>query len=305
MHLAPRVFLTACFAALASTCLANTPKDRRISVVNQCTFPVWPALFTSVGPRPSHETGWKAAPGSSVTFTVKEGWGGRIWGRTGCDFSDSSKPDYEQCETGGCVGGLRCDPDRGTGVPPVTLAEFNLQSAVDNYDTSLVDGNNLAIALTNSADCPLSNCPYNLLKVCPEELQKKNVKGKVVGCLTACSKWGNEEYCCSGAHSTPETCPASGVKYYDFWKRAAPLAYAFAYDEASGTALFTCTKQADWTITFCPDASLFATTALLPNGTTITQGKGLELFPTYSPKKVRRVSVRGHNKAEVAAGSGH
>ena len=31
-----------------------------------------------------------------------------------------------------------------------------------------------------------------------------------------------------------------------------PNSYAYAYDESSGTALWTCDKAADYTITFCP-----------------------------------------------------
>ncbi|GAA5934860.1 hypothetical protein JCM3775_001659 [Rhodotorula graminis] len=257
---------------------AGAKKNRKITVTNQCTFTVWPGIFTSVGPLPSQETGWEAKSGTSLTFEVEESWGGRVWPRTGCDFSDTSKPDYDQCETGGCIGGLQCNATTGTGRLPVTLAEFNIQTEVDHYDTSNVDGNNIALAITNSADCPLSNCPYDLRKACPDDLQRKNAAGDVVGCLTACGAWeDNEEYCCKGAHATPETCPTSGVKYYDWWKKACPIAYAYAYDEASGTALFTCSKQVDWIITFCPDSSLFETTATLPNGTTITQGGDFEL----------------------------
>lgn len=32
--------------------------------------------------------------------------------RTGCDFT-KDVPDYQQCDTGGCNGGLECDPDTG------------------------------------------------------------------------------------------------------------------------------------------------------------------------------------------------
>ena len=82
--------------------------------------------------------------------------------------------------------------------------------------------------------------------------------------------------CCSGSHNTPDTCPPSGellninsfykalnfvcfysnagVSFYSYFKSNCPNAYAYAYDESSGTALWTCdsTKKADYTLTFCP-----------------------------------------------------
>lgn len=61
------------------------------------------------------------------------------------------------------------------------------------------------MAVTNDADCPLSNCPYDLNDSCPDDLQYKNAEGKVVGCLTDCgAHQQNEEYCCFGAHQLPE-----------------------------------------------------------------------------------------------------
>ncbi|GAA6008576.1 hypothetical protein JCM10207_007164 [Rhodosporidiobolus poonsookiae] len=247
-------------------------KNRKITVANKCDYTIWPGLFTSVGPKPSQATGWEAAAGSSIEFEVEETWGGRIWPRTNCDFT-SDQPDYAQCETGGCKGGLECDPDAGTGVLPCTLA-FNIQENVDNYDTSNVD--NVPLAITNSASCPLSNCPYDLNTICPDELQYKNDAGEVVGCLTDCGADGsNEEYCCSGAHSTPATCPSSAIPNYGWWKKNCPIAYAYAYDESSETALFTCTDRVDYTITFCPTSDLFSTTATLQNGTVVTQGQDM------------------------------
>ncbi|GAA5840899.1 hypothetical protein JCM9279_001254 [Rhodotorula babjevae] len=289
--------LVALWSILLALANAQTKKNRKITVANQCTFTVWPGLFTSVGPLPSQDTGWEAKSGTSLTFEVEESWGGRVWPRTGCDFSDTSKPDYDQCETGGCIGGLQCNATTGTGRLPVTLAEFNIQTEVDHYDTSNVDGYNVGLSITNSADCPLSNCPYDLLAACPDDLKRKNAAGDVVGCLTACGAWeDNEEYCCKGAHATPETCPSSNIIHYDWWKDACPIAYAYAYDESSGTALFTCTKQVDWTITFCPDASLFDTSVTLPNGTTVTQGGEYKLFDT--------VKITGESGGDSGGGSG-
>jgi hypothetical protein len=39
-----------------------------------------------------------------------------------------------------------------------------------------------------------------------------------------------------------------------YFKTNCPNAYAYAYDEASQSALFTCpsSKNADYTVTFCP-----------------------------------------------------
>ncbi|GAA5840328.1 hypothetical protein JCM5353_002785 [Sporobolomyces roseus] len=130
--------LTGVLLSLGLTLDGAYAKNRVITVVNNCDYTVWPAIFKSVGPMPKQKTGWEAKPGSKVGFEVEESWGGRVWGRTGCDFT-KDVPDYQMCETGGCNGGLECDPDTGTGVLPVTLAEFNIQTEVDHYDTSNVD----------------------------------------------------------------------------------------------------------------------------------------------------------------------
>ena len=60
--------------------------------------------------------------------------------------------------------------------------------------------------------------------------------------------------CCSGSYSLPAACPPSGVAFYSFYKDNCPNAYAYAYDEGSGTALWTCDSglRADYTLTFCP-----------------------------------------------------
>jgi hypothetical protein len=77
------------------------------------------------GSIPDQATGWEASPGSEVSFAVGDNWkAGRIWGRTECDFSGSDGK--TACVTGSCNGGLECDPTNGTGVDPVTLAEWTL-----------------------------------------------------------------------------------------------------------------------------------------------------------------------------------
>lgn len=41
------------------------------------------------------------------------------------------------------------------------------------------------------------------------------------------------------------------VQFYDYFKKNCPTSYAYAYDESSGTALYTCDAnlKADYTVT--------------------------------------------------------
>ncbi|KIY66846.1 Osmotin, thaumatin-like protein, partial [Cylindrobasidium torrendii FP15055 ss-10] len=109
--------------------LVTSAYARKFTVTNNCEYTVWPAMYTdpNVGPSvPDHVTGWEAAAGSTEEFEVPDDWkAGRIWGRTECDFSTNPGP--TSCVTGGCNGGLECDPNTGTGVPPVTVAEWTLE----------------------------------------------------------------------------------------------------------------------------------------------------------------------------------
>ena len=158
--------------------------------------------------------------------------------------------------TGGCDGGLECDPETGTPSGPVTVAEWSLSSdRQDFYDVSVIDGFNLPILVDNSGGCGTVSCPVDLTKSCaspfpvydqanavpregPPELQgPTDANGTVVGCNSSCevdsdpSEWsslqvsllgltkpaGNSPNCCTGDHATPSTCPASGVKDYAFF----------------------------------------------------------------------------------------
>lgn len=83
----------------------------------------------------------------------------------------------------------------------------------------------------------------------------------------------NSPNCCSGSFDTAAMCPPSGVEFYDFfstcdlslfWSLSSsrydpaegncPNSYAYAFDESSNTALWTCDSNlnADYTLTFCP-----------------------------------------------------
>lgn len=245
-------------AAAVSPALART-----FTVKNNCPYTIWPAHFTdlNVAPNvPNHPTGWEQKAGASVSFFVPNNWkAGRLWARTDCDFNISAPP--LQCSTGGCNGGLRCDPRTGTGVPPVTVAEWTFQGDgnQDFYDVSLVDGFNIPMKIDISpAQCADPACNVNLNPACPNEL-KHVVNGQVKGCKSACfanldGNQANSPNCCSGQYGLPGTCPPSGVQFYDFFKSRCPTSYAYAYDESSETALWTCDSglNPDYTITFCP-----------------------------------------------------
>jgi len=238
---------------------------RTFTVYNGCPFTIWPALFTdlNVGSAvPDYQTGWEAAAYTSVSFNVPDNWqAGRIWGRRDCDFSTNPGPN--SCIDGGCNGGLQCDPHTGTGVPPATVAEWTLSGDgnLDWYDVSLVDGYNLPMRINNNAGCSVADCPVDLGPNCPSALQGPfDSSGFPVGCKSACyvdslnGNAGNSPNCCSGSYDTAATCPSSGVEDYSYFKSNCPNSYAYAYDESSGTALWTCDSslQADYTLTFCP-----------------------------------------------------
>lgn len=247
------------FSAMTSFALAfaSGAAARQITVYNACPFTVWPALFTDVnagGGIPSQVTGWTLGSYEKTVFTVPENWkAGRIWGRRNCDFS---KPGPTSCLTGGCNGGLVCDPTTGTGVPPATVAEFTFDGTQDNYDVSLVDGADLPMRINPTAGCPVAECPVDLGPNCPTEIKGPfDASGFPLGCKSWCQVSGDPAACCTGSHSGgPDVCPSSGVKYYSYFKTNCPRSYAYAYDEPSGTALFTCptSNHADYTITFCP-----------------------------------------------------
>ncbi|KAF9030345.1 thaumatin-like protein [Hymenopellis radicata] len=213
---------------------------------------------------PAYTTGWEAASYTAVSFSVPDNWkAGRIWARRNCDFS--SNPGPNSCLDGGCNGGLVCDSSTGTGVPPATVAEWTLSGDgnLDWYDISLVDGYNLPARITNNVGCGVPIAPSILARtsdVGPDALKGPfDSSGFPVGCRSACQanldgNQADSANCCSGSHSTADTCPPSGVAYYSYFKNSCPNSYVYAYDESSGTALWTCdaSLKADYTLTFCP-----------------------------------------------------
>ncbi|KAF8323881.1 Osmotin thaumatin-like protein [Clavulina sp. PMI_390] len=249
-------------SALTALALAAAAEARTFTVYNGCPFTIWPAMFTDLNAGsavPSYTTGWEAAAYTAVSFTVPDNWtAGRIWGRRDCDFTTDPGPN--SCLDGGCNGGLVCDTSTGTGVPPATLAEFTLSASdgLDYYDVSVVDGYNLPLLITPAAGFHTASCPVDLGPDCPAGLQGPyDSTGFPVGCKSDClvsTDPSDSPACCSGSYDTAATCPSSGVPNYSYFKDNCPDSYVYAYDESSGTALWTgaSSDESDYTVTFCP-----------------------------------------------------
>ncbi|KAF8263475.1 Osmotin thaumatin-like protein [Lactarius quietus] len=252
--------------ALAQLLPGATAQQRRFTVVNTCPFTIW-HIFTDLTVAqnvPAFPTGWESPPATSVQFNVPDNWkSGRIWGRRDCNFS-STTIGPSACLDGGCNGGLECDFHTGTGVPPATVAEWTLQGSgnLDYYDVSLVNGYNLPMAIIPAApNCSVASCPVDLGPACPTPLVGPldptgfpvGVRARVMLSLTGLPV-PNSSSCCTGYFNTAATCPTSGVDFYSYFKGNCPNSYAYAFDENSGTALWTCSSSlnSDYTLTFCP-----------------------------------------------------
>lgn len=102
-------------------------------------------------------------------------------------------------------------------------------------------------------DCNAAGCHADLNTICPSELVVKSGSA-TVACMSACAKFNTDEYCCRGAHSTPQTCKSSMWQhnYPATFKKACPDAYSYAYDDTSST--FTChgNPNTNYDVVFCP-----------------------------------------------------
>jgi hypothetical protein len=227
---------------LAVTGVAARASAASFTVVNNCMHTVYPGIYPAV----YQNGGWAMAPGSSVSITVASNFNGRIWGRTGCNGASPA-----QCATGQCGGvGLQCAGT--TGQAGTSLAEFNLNAAgTDWYNVSYVDGFDLpvGISVSNGSCASPNSCSNSPLTSCSADLRTGAY------CLSPCTKYNTDQFCCRGAYGLPQTCivsqwPASAQSYINNIHSACPGEYAYAYDDAVG--LHTCPTGAAYTITFCP-----------------------------------------------------
>jgi hypothetical protein len=241
---APRIKLLLLLASIAAlTC--GTAVAAEFTVVNDCSYTVYPGIY----PASYANGGWQMAPGTQVSFTLDSGFIGRIWGRLDCN---SASPAV--CSTGQCGGiGLQCNGT--TGVAGTSLAEFNLNAiGTDWYDVSYVDGfdNPIGITVSNASCSSPNTCSSAPVNACPSDLQNGP------DCLSPCTVYNSDQYCCRGAYGTSATCvvanwPAPEQSYVTDIHNSCPGEYAYAYDDANG--LHTCPTGSNYTVTFCPNGS--------------------------------------------------
>ncbi|XP_062117603.1 thaumatin-like protein 1b [Humulus lupulus] len=219
-----------------------------ITIKNNCQRTIWPATLTGDQKPQLSTTGFELAPGATQSVDIPAGtWTGRFWGRDRCSTDASGR---FMCATGDCGSG-RVECNGLSGAPPATLIELTIggDGGKDFYDVSNVDGFNVPASVApqgGSGECQQSSCPVNINDACLAELQYKS-GNDVVGCLSACTKFNEDRYCCRGAFDKPETCPPTD--YSNFFEQKCPQAYSYAYDDKTST--FTCTGS-NYLITFCP-----------------------------------------------------
>ncbi|EIE75508.1 hypothetical protein G6F46_005373 [Rhizopus delemar] len=215
-------------ASTSSSSSKSSGGDVTITVKNSCSNSIQVNQLTNGGGAGKSTS---VSAGGSTKVSVPSNWGGRIWAREGCDGGSD-------CQSGS----------------PSSLAEFLLSGAngKDYYDVSFVDGFNLPISISPNGgssdgkyECGSPAC--SSLPECPEDLQDKDSNGKVIGCKSACSAYGTDEYCCTGDSEARGTCKAS--KYSIPVKNACPDVYSYAYDD--NTSMYACSPSDGYTVTFC------------------------------------------------------
>jgi hypothetical protein len=236
--------------AAAAAPAAKSGHPRTITLINRTHETIWAAATPGAL---SGATGWRLAPGSSVSFRVSDHYNARIWGRTGCRFGAGGRG---RCQTGDCGGRFQCT---GWGQIPATLAEFDMDSYdhLDFYDVSMVDGSNLPMYINtvggrtpdkiSSRGCEQGHGCTTTVR-CPNAL-RVHASGKVVACISPCARFGTDRYCCRGKFakgcSPARTWP---VDYALVFKRAEPYAYSWSGDDS--TSVFTCAGGCSYRIVF-------------------------------------------------------
>ncbi|KAJ6643403.1 Glucan endo-1,3-beta-glucosidase [Pseudolycoriella hygida] len=247
-----------------------TGKQRKITFVNRCAYPIWINPLTSAnGPQLGNGI-QRLEKNAQITYNIPDsGWEGRFWPKTECDNNG------QKCAVGQSVNPC---PSNGCQPPADTKIEF-FYPLVGNpntvwYDISLVDGYSLPMEIipsTKTGSCVTTNCAISL-NACPANENSvgdlrvmKN--GRVVQCLAPCKKWnypapygkGQPEqsptglqFCCPTPPVSSKQCIAGEVtktQYVKLIHRDCPTAYSYAYDDKGG--LHNCPNPTNFTVNVC------------------------------------------------------
>lgn len=251
--------------------LAAASNTTRLSVTNQCVFPVWMATQPNAQIAPLPGGTVKLSKGQSHSYSIPtSGWAGRLWPKIGCDGNGRN------CTAGEAV--APC-PASGCEPPADTKIEFNFPNLSSRtnawYDISLVDGYSLPVKIqprggesgscvTTKCNLSLNSCPQNETQGLGDLRVVKN--GSVVQCLSPCKKWNypapygkgkpeteapGVELCCPNNDvNRCRTGPVVQTKFVQTVRQACPTAYSYAYDDRAG--LHDCSTQQSFDVTLCP-----------------------------------------------------
>ncbi|XP_047311204.1 osmotin-like protein [Impatiens glandulifera] len=237
------------FLLFASLNLAYCTSDLILTIVNNCPYPIWPAIQPNHGHPVLQNGGFHLDKLSHRSFPAPQTqWSGRIWARTNCI---SSYANHLTCATGECGGRLECAG--AGGATPATLAQINIHHGnadFSSYGVSLVDGFNIPMTVTpheGKGKCPVVGCKENLLATCPDPLKLHSKSGGVVGCKSGCEAFNTDKLCCRNSFSSQQNCQPSN--YSDFFKKACPATFTYAHDSPSLS--HECSSPRELKVIFC------------------------------------------------------
>lgn len=226
---------------LPMTILAAPTNKKEMVISNECGKTLQVGYQTNDDPR---GLTFELSDNATYVLPVSMDWAGRVWARESCEV-------------------LACDIASADN--PASLAEFKLANdpdQIDYYDVSFVDGYNLPVRIEpimtqqqvddpnnlESKHCRISECTS--LPVCDQDLQEVDSLGNFVACNSACSRYGDDKYCCRGEFNSAETCTSNN--YAQTIKDICPDSYSYAFDDA--TSVYGCLSNA-YKIVFCPSSS--------------------------------------------------
>jgi hypothetical protein len=191
--------------------LSCTAADRVVYVKNNCPVKLTVGIAGTLAI--GSELSLQLQAGQNTSILIPNGWAGRLW--------DNSMQDRYN-----------------------TLFELFVNDFTgDYYDISIVDGYDIGMRVQPSAtSCKPVECSFSMHE-CPGEL----ILYDGGPCLSACSKYLSPKYCCTGAHSTPETCPPTPESLH--FQELCPDAFTYAYSDEKG--LQYCDEAVYYNVTFC------------------------------------------------------